>query len=259
MLPNDFERQTRAYVSRALPHAPLSEKEKLVNDWLTKETAAEGIVADFVKRAGDPRGKSVLEVGFGNGITLATFAKHGAHLSGLELSPELLGIATEYLRHENITADIRLYDGVAFPFPNSSFDYIYSISVLEHVSHPTAVLKEMCRVLKPEGKLYLAFPNRFSPRETHTGLWLISYLPRSLARTLLAFFRRNTIDDWNLHFLDYFWLQRLLYRESISLVVEFETSSPSIMKRLVKKLLAIFRIHHSALLPHVMVILTKRT
>ena len=84
-----FEQRAREYVEGALPHGSAYEKNKLLEDWIGKEKAAEGIYDDFTKRAGDPSGKSVLDIGFGNGATLCVFAQRGARMSGLGGSSEL--------------------------------------------------------------------------------------------------------------------------------------------------------------------------
>lgn len=253
-----FEQRAREYVEGALPHGTKPERQKLLEDWFGKEKAAQGIYDDFVKRAGNPVAKEVLDIGFGNGITASIFSQRGAHISGVEVSPELFSIATDYLKWKGIPGDLRLYGGAVFPFGDGTFDYIYSVSVLEHVSDPVAVLKEACRVLKPWGVFYLAFPNRWNPKETHTGIWFLSFLPRGAARALLTLLGRNSLDDWNLHFLSYFWLRRLLQKDDIDLSVVFETEKGRGMRRILKQTLAVLGIHQSALLPHVMVILKKR-
>lgn len=43
------------------------------------------------------------------------------------------------------------------PYPNDSFDAIYSISVLEHTENYDAILKEFYRLLKPNGLLIITF------------------------------------------------------------------------------------------------------
>lgn len=68
-----------------------------------------------------------------------------------------MDILNEGHDHSNEDIDI-YYDGINFPFENSSFDAIISNQVLEHVFHPNIFLKEINRVLKPNGKLLLTVP-----------------------------------------------------------------------------------------------------
>ena len=53
------------------------------------------------------------------------------------------------------------------PFPDESFDFLYSNSVLEHVEDLDAALSEMRRVLKPHGMCLHLFPPRGKPIEPH--------------------------------------------------------------------------------------------
>ena len=152
--------------------------------------------------------------------------------------------------------DLRVYDEFTFPFENNFFDGAYSISVLEHVSDPRMLLREAYRVLKPGGKFYLAFPNRLSPKETHTGIWGLNYLPRSIAQFLLrSFWRRNTIQEINLHFLSYWKMKRLARRAGFNIVYELDGRTG--VRSVLKRVLALFGMHHSAILRTVMVILVK--
>ncbi len=67
-----------------------------------------------------------------------------------------LEIDTEVARKRNI-ADY-FYDGISFPFSDSSFESTLCNQVLEHVFNPDAFLQEIHRVLKPKGKLLLTVP-----------------------------------------------------------------------------------------------------
>ena len=196
------------YLRSCFPRASSWEIEKIRDDWDNKERAAEGLYDDFIKRAGDPFGENVLEVGFGNGLQVAVFAQKGAKVSGVEVEPILYDIALGNLAERNVIADLRLYDGIKMPFEDNFFDYIYTTSVFEHVSDLPNVLNEIQRILKPEGKVYVSFPNRLWPRETHTGIWFANYFPISIAGKLLKIFKRSTVEDWNLHFLSFFYVKR---------------------------------------------------
>jgi SAM-dependent methyltransferase len=62
-------------------------------------------------------------------------------------------------------------DATVMPFPDDYFDFIYSIAVFEHLADPSSVLDEIIRVLKPGGKMWLAFPHFEHPNALHDLRW----------------------------------------------------------------------------------------
>lgn len=48
--------------------------------------------------------------------------------------------------------------GEKLPFDDNQFDYIMCLAVLEHTREPWEVAREMCRVLKPGGKILVDYP-----------------------------------------------------------------------------------------------------
>ncbi|OGG80381.1 hypothetical protein A3A39_04320 [Candidatus Kaiserbacteria bacterium RIFCSPLOWO2_01_FULL_54_13] len=244
------------YLAECKEYTDPYEREHLIGDWTTKREEAENVVGDFERRAGPVGSKRILDIGCGNGTFVAAFARAGARATGLEVNPTLAEIARETFKDEGVQAEVRLYDGMTFPFPDNSFDYTFSVSVLEHVSDPRKLLEETYRVLKPGGKFYLAFPNRWRPLETHTGILFLSYLPRNVARFLLrGAWRRNSVDELNLHFLSFWTLKRCLRGIPLSIVPEYGAKTS--LRSLIKRMLGFFGIHFSAILGTVMVVLKK--
>lgn len=244
------------YIEACGEYVAPSERERLSKNWEKKADQARGVIEDFRVRATDPSGKRILEIGFGSGVHVAAFARAGAQVAGLEVNPVLKDIAQEYLAQQGVVADLQLYDGDNVPYPDNTFDCIYAISVLEHTSHPRALIHEAARVLKPGGVFYLAFPNRWAPRETHTGFWFLSYLPRGAAAWVLRLFGRNTVEELNLHFVSYPALRRLMRGSGFS--VRFEGHRGAAPQRALKGALAGLGMHHSVLRPHIMVVLEKK-
>lgn len=245
------------YLANCTEYTSEFERTKLVNNWIEKDKVAREVVTDFKKRVGDPRGKSMLDFGFGNGQYAAAFAEAGASVSGVEVNQVLVDLACESVHAQGLSVDLRLYDGVTLPFPNNSFDYAYSLSVLEHVSDLRSSLTEIARVLKPGGKFYLSIPNRFRPHEPHTGIWFLGYFPRNVARFVARrFLGSNAVDELNLHFLTYFSIVRAI--RGLSLHVCFEYGGTTFLRRAFKRVLGLCGVHFSAVLGTVMVILEKR-
>jgi len=249
--------RARSYAEVCGEYTSPYEREKLVADWAHKEHQAQGVLADFRKRVGDPAGAEMLEIGFGSGVHVATFAAAGARMRALEVNEVLLGLAQGLLRERGLIATLSVYDGVSVPYPDNSFDYIYSISVLEHASNPAKLLQEVARVLRPGGLCYIAFPNRWSLRETHTGFLFVGYLPRAAAKAALRFLGSNAINELNLHFLSFFSLQRMCRRAGLRIRMEREASTRP--RRFLKTTLAAVGVHYSAILKTVMVVLEKPT
>lgn len=254
---NDARSKVSAYVETCGEYTGDFEQDKLAQDWAKKEESARGVVQDFRRRVGDIEDKKILDVGFGNGTYVTAFASSGARVSGVEVNEKLLEMANLSLEEKGVQAALEVYDGLHLPYPSDHFDYAYSLSVLEHMSEPKKVLAEVSRVLKSGGCMYLAFPNRLMPRETHTGVWFLSYLPRGFAAFVLrSVFSRNSIEELNLHFIGYPKFLSLL--KGTGLYVRMETQGTSGPRSVFKKVLAICGVHFSACLPHIMVILEKR-
>lgn len=251
------EADTRSYVTERFPRASKGEQDKIVQDWLTKPKQSEGIAADFEQRVAPLTGLRVLDAGSGNGGIGIALALHGAQVEGVDIEEELVAIATKEAATQNSTAHFSWYEGTTLPFPDQSFDAAFSVSVIEHVEFPVRYFSEILRVLKPGGVLYLAFPNKLDPKETHTGLWGLSYLPGPLARFYARAMKHNPVEDNNLHFYTYWHIKRLLNESSGSrswTVRSEKGASTSGLKKVVKEVLRAIGIPHQALLPHVMLV-----
>jgi glycosyltransferase involved in cell wall biosynthesis/ubiquinone/menaquinone biosynthesis C-methylase UbiE len=97
-------------------------------------------------------GESVLEIGGGMGTDLAQFAAHGATVTDLDLSAGHLNLAKENFGLRGLNGRFVLHDAETLPFPDDSFDLVYSNGVLHHTPNTREVVREILRVLKPGGR-----------------------------------------------------------------------------------------------------------
>lgn len=88
-------------------------------------------------------GARILEIGAGTGQQAAEIARHGFAVDAIEVgSSNYSGVRV---------FPIREYDGLHIPYPDASFDIVFSSNVLEHVPHLSELNREIARVLKPGG------------------------------------------------------------------------------------------------------------
>ena len=98
-------------------------------------------------------GMTLLEAGCGRGEVMEGFHRLGLQVSGIDGSPA----AVEMLRAYAVR-QVDLDQGI-FPFPDNTFDVVYSKSVIEHFHDPSHFLSECIRVLKPAGQLITLTPD----------------------------------------------------------------------------------------------------
>lgn len=96
------------------------------------------------------KGKKVLEIGCGPGIDLVSFARAGAQITAIDLSPHSVGLAQRWLSINGFsTTQASIGDAENLPFEDEEFDFVYSWGVLHHTPHIEDVVKQIDRVLKP--------------------------------------------------------------------------------------------------------------
>lgn len=90
-----------------------------------------------------PAGGSILELGAGDGWQASILGENGFDVTAVDIACTKTG-AKRYV-------PVVTYDGQTLPFPDRSFDAVFSSNVLEHVKDFVRVQTELARVLKPGG------------------------------------------------------------------------------------------------------------
>src|SRR4051812_10593728 len=143
-------------------------KENAKKGWATfapMEIYTCGPAAKLAVFAGVKSGQRVLDVGCGTGVVALACARAGAHVTGLDLTPELIARARENATIAGVEIEWKEGDAEAMPFEDASFDVV--VSQFGHIfaPRPDVVVKEMLRVLKKGGTLAFAT----WPPELYTG------------------------------------------------------------------------------------------
>lgn len=102
-------------------------------------------------------GTRLLEVGCGAGAVLGTLgsAIPDVRLSGVDIEPAQISFAGKYLADREVAADLQVADARELPYESGSFDHVWMMWVLEHMTEDDAkaVLREARRVLSPGGTI----------------------------------------------------------------------------------------------------------
>ena len=102
----------------------------------------------------------VLDVGSGDGYAAYLLAENAREVTGFEVAREAVQSARQRYQRPNL----RFEQGSAtrLEFPDDTFDLVTSFQVIEHVPDVGAVLGEIVRVLKPDGRAVITTPNRLT-------------------------------------------------------------------------------------------------
>jgi ubiquinone/menaquinone biosynthesis C-methylase UbiE len=121
----------------------------------------------------DLRGKRVLEIGSGRGglaVWLAEQPERPALLVAADFARTAVRMGQDFSRQRGVPG-IRWVVGdiQAIGARDGAFDTVISCETIEHVPHPALALRELARVLKPGGRLYLTTPNYLGPMGLYRG------------------------------------------------------------------------------------------
>jgi SAM-dependent methyltransferase len=102
----------------------------------------------------DWQGRKVLEIGLGQGAESEQLIRRGASWSGLDLTQESVDRVRARLAVRNLPYDdLRRGSALSIPWPDSTFDIVFSHGVLHHIPDIHQAQSEIHRVLKPGGRL----------------------------------------------------------------------------------------------------------
>ena len=128
--------------------------------------------------------KWVLEIGCGGGIDSVEFAKHGAKVTSIDANPEAVKTTIK------LAAKLRFPTNKIFTMdatnmiiiPSNSMDHIYSFGVLHCFPEIGKAIKEIYRVLKPGGTLYMMVYNKNSLiyHKAMYDAWKMGYFDKGL-------------------------------------------------------------------------------
>jgi SAM-dependent methyltransferase len=137
----------------------------------------------FLKQvAGAPAGRSLLDVGCGDGTFLVSAQEHGWRVAGTEMNPSIA-------RSEGL----KIWEALDEASAQAPYDCVTLWHSLEHMRNPRATIEQATALLKPGGTMFVAVPNAeglqaslFGPKWFHLDVprHLFHFGTKSLSRML---------------------------------------------------------------------------
>lgn len=156
--------------------------------------------------------KKVLEIGIGSGSIAAILAKNCKNYKGIDITKYAVQLTSQRLKKFN-NVEVLKMDAENITFDNNSFDFIWSWGVIHHSSDTDKILKEIARILKPNGEAFFMVYYRgwwnyyFSGIILH-GIFRLKFLKYKTLTSIMqsetdgALARYYTIRNWKKKFID---------------------------------------------------------
>ena len=119
----------------------------------------EPVIRSAIQALQLPSGSRGLDAGCGIGshtLLLAEAVGPAGHVTGLDLSPELLVHAREIARNSILSEHVSFREGDVskLPFENDTFDWVWSVDCVGFIARESLLLvKELARVVEPGGSV----------------------------------------------------------------------------------------------------------
>jgi ubiquinone/menaquinone biosynthesis C-methylase UbiE len=159
---------------------------KRIGHWLYKTMG----MADLIRRIEwrsmldwlDPKeGERILDVACGGGTLSLKIAERGCEVSGIDMSEAAIEHAKRLAEGEKIVCEFEIGSAEDLPYADGYFDKVICSSSLEHFKDDIKALKEMHRVLNPNGSVVLStdsfnYPIEDELKEMHRNIaYVVNY------------------------------------------------------------------------------------
>ncbi|NNF67194.1 MAG: bifunctional 2-polyprenyl-6-hydroxyphenol methylase/3-demethylubiquinol 3-O-methyltransferase UbiG [Gammaproteobacteria bacterium] len=154
---------------------------------------------DYIHRRTTLEGARLLDIGCGGGLLAEAICRHGAEVTGIDLSATAIRVAREHATQSGLNIDYRETpaEELARAAP-ASFDIVTCLEMLEHVPDPASIIAACTRLVKPGGSVFFSTINR-NPKA-----WLMAVVGAEFVLNLIPrgthdyqkFIRPSELEEW---------------------------------------------------------------
>jgi ubiquinone/menaquinone biosynthesis C-methylase UbiE len=161
------------------------------------------------------KGKKTLEIGVGLGSDHQQLAEAGAILSGIDLTERAISHTKRRFELFGLKSELQTADAENIPFPDETFDAVYTWGVIHHSPNTQQAANEIYRILKPGGFAKIMIYNKYS---------IIGYM-LWIRYALLTLKPWRSLDYIYYHYLESLGTKAYSYAEAKALLSKFDIHS----------------------------------
>lgn len=149
-----------------------------------------------------------LEIGFGSGLFIKKYAYHVARIAGLDLSEEMVNMASSINKEliESGKAEFKHGTVLSLPWGNDEFTVVVGIETFYFWQEPIESLMEIYRVLAPGGRLVLEMGYNKEDRLDHTEIVEKTNLTLYSADEMTEMLQESGFSEIEFTYYKGFWL-----------------------------------------------------
>lgn len=142
-------------------------------------------LAYFDRYVDDWSGKRIIDIGCGGGFMAEALAKRSADVVGVDPSEGAIQAARVHATSNNLSIEYEIGQAEYLEFEDEIFDIVVCVDVLEHVESLEKTIRQISRILKPDGLFLFDTINRN---------WLAKFLVITAAERIVGLLPRGAHD-----------------------------------------------------------------
>jgi SAM-dependent methyltransferase len=150
----------------------------------------------------------LLEIGFGSGLFIKKYASHVSRIAGLDYSEDMVNLASSINKSliESGKAEFKQGDAAAIPWDDNEFSAAVGIETFFFWPEPEASLKEIFRVLAPEGRLVLEMAYNKDDGRDHTKVEEKHDLTLYSSEEMKTLLKQSGFTDVSVYYYKSMWI-----------------------------------------------------